>query len=116
MANSVWLDKLKRRNLIKFHKICGENSEIGDCICSEWKEKLIEMTSSYDPKDVFNADETGLFYRCVSDCTLSSFKSDMCHRCKKNKERLTSLLCANMDRSLGNQPCHAALETLDHSL
>ncbi|GBM70533.1 Tigger transposable element-derived protein 4 [Araneus ventricosus] len=42
--------------------------------------------------------ETGLFYNLLSSKTLA-IKSDSCHGGKKNKERLTALLCANADGS-----------------
>ena len=45
----------------------------------EWKEtRLRELTSQFDPKDVFNADETGLFFNLLHDRTMA-FKEDSCH-------------------------------------
>ncbi len=63
----------RKRNSIKFQKIWGESEEIGEC--SEWKEKLMEMIFSYGPDDVFDANETVLFYRCVLDYSTLNFKS-----------------------------------------
>ena len=57
-----------------------------------------KLLKGYTPKDVFNADETGLFWRLLPDMTFS-FKGDKCHGGKKSKERLSLLLCANMDGS-----------------
>jgi len=57
------------------------------------------MIKSKNPKDIFNADETGLFYRCTPDKTLA-FKSERCSGGKKSKERITLLVGANnMDGS-----------------
>ena len=39
-------------------------------------------------RDVFNADETGLFYLCLPDKTLS-FKGQQCSGGKQSKERIT---------------------------
>ena len=47
------------------------------------------------PKDIFNADETAIFFRALPDRTLE-FKQTKCHGTKLNKERLTALVCANM--------------------
>jgi len=57
----------------------------------------------YDAKDIFNADETGLFYKCLSDRTLT-FKSKKCHGGKNSKERITVMLAANMDGSQKIKP------------
>ncbi|GBO34733.1 hypothetical protein AVEN_235769-1 [Araneus ventricosus] len=44
----------------------------------------------YDDRDIFNAVETGLFYRILPD------KGEKCSSGKISKERLTILLCCNM--------------------
>ncbi|KAJ8896736.1 hypothetical protein PR048_002081 [Dryococelus australis] len=50
------------------------------------------------PMDVYNADETGLLYNLMPDRTLA-VKGDTCKVGKRSKERLTVILCANMDGS-----------------
>ena len=69
----------------------------------------------YASQDVFNADETRLFWRLLPDKTFS-FKGDQCHGGKKSKERILLLVCANMDvlksfhsLQLGNLPSPDAL-------
>ena len=47
------------------------------------------------PVDVFNADETGLFWKSLPDKTLH-MKGEQCSGGKKSKERITVLVCANM--------------------
>lgn len=51
-----------------------------------------------DPKNVFNADETGLFFKCLPDRILT-FKNEKCHGGKLSKERVTLLFAVNMDGS-----------------
>ena len=53
------------------------------------------ILKEYDPKNVYNADETGVFFRCLPDKTLE-FKDKDCHGGKQNKERITAMVCANM--------------------
>lgn len=75
------------------------------------------MISPYDPKNVFNVDETGLFCKCVPDRILS-FKSDKYHGGKSSKERIILFLCTNMDGSeisLENQVNYATLEMFGYS-
>lgn len=38
---------------------------------NDWKDMLVEMIGNTDDKDVFNVDETGLFYKCTSDKTMT---------------------------------------------
>ena len=52
----------------------------------------------YKANDIFNCDETGLFFKMMPKRTLA-FKGEPCHRGKNNKERLSVLLCCNADRS-----------------
>jgi len=47
---------------------------------------------------MFNTDETGIFYRMLPDKTMC-FKGNSCHGGKQSKERVTAMVCANMDRS-----------------
>ena len=49
----------------------------------------------FKAEDIFNADETGLFYGCLSDRT-HVFKNDKCAGGKLSKERLTVLVTASM--------------------
>ncbi|XP_054259576.1 tigger transposable element-derived protein 6-like [Macrosteles quadrilineatus] len=93
-ASNGWLQNFKKRNEIIFRKICGESAKVDDSVCSEWKDKLIALTEGYEPENIYNADETGLFFKCLPDKTLS-FKGDKCHGGKSSKDRLTVMLCAN---------------------
>lgn len=93
-ASNGWLQNFKKRNEVVFRKICGESGSVNEQVCDDWKDKLVELTTGYDPEDIFNADETGLFYKCLPDKTLS-FKSDKCNGGKNSKLRLTVLLGTN---------------------
>ncbi|CAF4531854.1 unnamed protein product, partial [Rotaria magnacalcarata] len=61
----------------------------------EWKERLPLIIDQYDPHDVYNADETGLFFKALPDRSLVMAK-EKCKGGKKSKERFTVLLCTNM--------------------
>ena len=77
----------------------GESASVPQDVVDEWlSETLPKILKGYTPKDVFNADETGLFWHLLPDKTFS-FKGDKCHGGKKSKERLSLLLCTNMDGS-----------------
>ncbi|XP_066253854.1 tigger transposable element-derived protein 4-like [Euwallacea similis] len=77
-------------------KICGESAAIDEAHCNTWiQETLPALLALYAEKDVFNANETGLFFKCLPDKTLS-FKNEKCYGGKLSKERVTCLLAANM--------------------
>jgi hypothetical protein len=62
-------------------------------------ETLPYLLERYDPSDVYNADETGLFYQCLPNKTFT-FRGHAASRpVKESKQRLTLLLGANMDGS-----------------
>jgi hypothetical protein len=63
----------------------------------QWRRKqLLKITKGYKPKNIFNADETGLFFRHPPDET-SSLKGVPYNGGKNSKERITVLLACNAD-------------------
>ncbi|UYV80385.1 hypothetical protein LAZ67_19000038 [Cordylochernes scorpioides] len=97
-ASSGWLDGFKERNKISFKTICGESGAVNLQVAEQWKNNLRELIQDKDARDVFNVDETGLFFKCTPDKTLA-FKHEKCHGGKLSKERVTLLVGANMDGS-----------------
>ena len=61
-------------------------------------EVMPELLQHYPPRDMYNADKKGFYFRAVPDGTLS-FSTDRLSGRKKAKERVTVLVCANMDGS-----------------
>ena len=53
---------------------------------------MVELLSQYRPEDVYNADETGLFFRLTPNQTLST---KAVKGKKKDKNQITVLLCTN---------------------
>ncbi|KAL4083749.1 hypothetical protein QTP88_029065 [Uroleucon formosanum] len=97
-ASDGWLSNFKKRHNLVFKNICGESASVDEDICNDWQMKLQDLLCEYDPKNVFNADETGLFFKCLPDRTLT-FKNEKCHGGKLSKERVTLLFAVNMDGS-----------------
>lgn len=97
-ASEGWLSNFKNRHGITFKKICGESASVDNSLCSEWIDKLNQSLNGVDPRNIFNTDETGLFYKCLPDRTLT-FKDEKCHGGKLSKDRITVLLACNMDGS-----------------
>lgn len=99
-ASDGWLSNFKKRHNLVFKKICGESASVDEGMCNDWQIKLQDLLCEYDPKNVFNADETGLFFKCLPDRTLT-FKNEKCHGGKLSKERVTLLFAVNMDGWIG---------------
>jgi transposase len=93
-ASNGWLEKFRFRHAISFRRIRGECASVDNSTTEEWTQRLPTLLDGYDEKDVFNADETGLFYRAIPDRSLVLSKED-CKGGKKSKERFTILLCTN---------------------
>ncbi|GBN83466.1 hypothetical protein AVEN_209916-1 [Araneus ventricosus] len=94
--------KTEKEKLMKwFHSACAKNipisseeKSVNPNEVTDWIGKLKSLLKGYDDRDIFNADETGLFHRILQDKTLC-FKGEKCSGRKISKERLTLLLCCN---------------------
>ena len=96
-ASAGWLDRFKDRRGIVFKKICGESNSVDSSSndMTAWQSKMQMLLHQYKPEDIYNADETGIFYQLLPDKTME-FKNVQCHGGKQSKQRLTALVCANM--------------------
>ncbi len=95
-----WLDRFKECHGISFKKICGESKavDMSSQSVEDWNRLLTAILKKYHARDVYNADETGVFYKMQPDKTMG-YKHVDWHGGKRSKERLSVLVCANMDAS-----------------
>lgn len=94
-----WLSRFKRRHGLVFKAVSGEAAAVNRDVCSTWQQgRLQEILNAYDPRDVFNVDEMGLFYKALPSKTLT-YKGEACTGGKRSKERITVLVGANVDGS-----------------
>ena len=68
-ASNGRLEKFRNRHAISFRTINGESASVDNSTMEEWTQRLLTILDGFNENDVFNADETGLFYRA----TLPSF-------------------------------------------
>ena len=93
---SGWLGRFKRRHWIIFKAASGEAASVDMSTVETWRgSALKELLQLYKHDDIFNADKTGIFFKCLPDKTLD-FKGAICTGGKKAKDRLTVLVAANM--------------------
>ena len=95
-ASNGWLSRLKIRHNINWTKICGESGSVNQMDVDEWLRKLPSIVSGYDPCNIFNMDESGIFYRALPDKRLR-VKGEECKGGKRSKERITASFCINME-------------------
>jgi hypothetical protein len=91
-----WLGKFKHRHGIKSFRRFGESGSVD---VQDMEQKLVSIREKIDQfpmKDVFNMDETGLFYRLQADHSLATKQLE---GRKQDKERLTVVICCNEDGS-----------------
>ena len=90
--SSCWLGRFKARYNISLRNKEGESESADLTLINSELPRLKEKIKKYDLNDVFNFDETALFYRLEPDKTLASRRVQ---GKKKNKERITIGLCTN---------------------
>ena len=94
-----WLSRWKNRAGIKFKRAHGEKSSANLEAAEEWlSSKMPELLESFNEDTIYNADETGLFYRAAPDSSLC-FSTETLSGSKKAMDRITVLVCANMSGS-----------------
>ncbi|GFT74987.1 tigger transposable element-derived protein 6 [Trichonephila clavipes] len=97
-ASEGWLTNFKKWNGVVFKKMCVESSSVDINVCSKRQNSLSDLIKEYEPRNIFNTDEIGLFFKCLPEKTFI-FKKEKCHGGKHSKERLTVLLAVNRDGS-----------------
>lgn len=93
-----WLDNFKNRHGIRELTIEGEKMSATSVeSVNAYKEKFKRMIaeSGLTRDQVYNADETGLNYKALPTKTLASFSEKYAPDFKMQKQRITTLVCAN---------------------
>jgi hypothetical protein len=67
-----WIDRFKKIHNLVYRTMLGENDFVNPETVMEWKiEELTKIIEGYQPKDMFNVDETGLFYNLQPSKTMT---------------------------------------------
>jgi hypothetical protein len=111
-ASNDWIARFKDRHGLVYKKLARESAVVDSERMEAWLERLPSLLEGYEQRDIYNADERGLFYNMLPDRTLA-LKGESCHGRKNSKDRLTVLLCVNSDGSdkqvpivIGKSPNH----------
>ncbi|XP_069184047.1 tigger transposable element-derived protein 7-like [Procambarus clarkii] len=101
-ASDGWVRRFKaRHNISNIKKISGEASSADPTNVDSFKAKLNKyiVSNNLSKYQVYNADETGFMWRAVPSTSLTSRMQENIPGRKISKERLSVLLCANVDAS-----------------
>lgn len=91
-----WVQRWKARHGIVSKKICGESASVTENAVYDWyKTTLPNVLQRFSPENVFNSDETGLFWK-LSPANTLAFKTEKCHGGKCAKDRVTVVVGASM--------------------
>jgi len=87
--------QMEKRHSIKFKSIKGEKLSADENSASLWiKEEFTKIKEEHSISDIFNADETGLYYKMLPNKTFC-LGNEKVSGFKVRKERVSVLLCAN---------------------
>lgn len=90
--SSGWVRNFKERNGIKRFIKHGEAASVNLGDVDQGRQEMRELLKDVDPNDIYNCDETGLFYRMDTNSTLDT---EECSGRKQPKDRMTILLTCN---------------------
>ncbi|XP_069170795.1 jerky protein homolog-like [Procambarus clarkii] len=98
-ASEGWVARFKGRHNIVKRKIVGEKLSADESSVEPFKHKLREyiVANNIYSYQIYNADETGLYWRSLPEKTLA-MRSEGCVPGRKVcKDRLSAMMCANAD-------------------
>lgn len=92
-----WLKRFKQRHGIRQLRVCGERGSADHEAAEQYIEDFNRLISEENltADQIYNADETSLFWRYVPRKTLVTADEETPKGLKDSKERLTVLACAN---------------------
>lgn len=92
-----WFTRFKERNGLVFRAVSGESAAVDVSACQNWQAgRLPEILREYKPQDIYNVDETALFFKLLPTKSLS-FKGERCTlklaRSFFNESKIQSFFC-----------------------
>lgn len=95
-ASNGWLAVFRARSKVVCKALQGERGSAPVAMADEFKKSLPKLLEDYDPSNIFNGDEVGLFWEACAKKTLL-LEGDDPAGTKVSKKRLTVFIVAAMD-------------------
>ncbi|XP_062541874.1 jerky protein homolog-like [Armigeres subalbatus] len=99
-GNRGYIVNFIKQHNIRFLKITGEKLSNNAAAVDTYIEHFAAFVRHLSPSQIFNADESGLYFKCTPSSTFFSMDESSAPGRKGNKERVTFMPCANVDGSL----------------
>ena len=93
-ASNGWLDSWRKQFNIKSLALSGDSNSVDPAVVEDWSARLPTVTAGYELGDIFNADETGLYYRTLPSKSLVH-AGETGKGIRVCKDRITVLLCCS---------------------
>ncbi|XP_064410276.1 jerky protein homolog [Latimeria chalumnae] len=92
-----WLHRFKNRHGISLHCVCGEKRSADSEAAAKYVDEFAQLVANekLSPEQVYNADETALYWCCMPRKTLATESEESPTGMKEPKERVTVLGCSN---------------------
>lgn len=105
-ASKGWFENFKKRtgihNVMRHGEASSSDAKAAESFVGEFK-KLVD-TAGFLPQQIFNCDETGLFWKKMPNRTYITAEEEAMPGHKPMKDRLTLLLCSNASGDLKIKP------------
>ena len=101
-ASNGWLEKFKQTYGLSETRITDPVDDIPKMIFQSWIERLPELTSGYELRNIWNMDELG-FFQWITEKRLAE-KSRRYKEAKKSKQCLTTVFFVAVDVSEISEP------------
>ena len=96
VATEGWLSRWKARHQMRYIRAHGEKGSADIKSAEEWTSTILPgLLEEYRPNEVYNADETVLYYRATPDGS-HCYSHEKISGSKKAMERITVLCCSNL--------------------
>ncbi|XP_026482734.1 tigger transposable element-derived protein 1-like [Ctenocephalides felis] len=105
-ASKGWFDKFKKRHALHNIKFQGEQASADSEAAENFKLKLARIINEggYSPEQIFNADETALYWKKLPSRTFISKDQRRAQGFKLSKQRITLHLCSNLSGNMIMKP------------
>jgi len=105
-ASRGWFDRFKKRSgihsVVRHGEAASSNKDTAEKFVGEFK--IFVESEAFSPNQVFNCDETGLFWKKMPRRTYITKEEKSLPGHKPMKDRLTLLLCANASGDMKIKP------------
>ena len=91
-ASNGWLKSFCDRHQIKFSSLHGESADVNVDAVKQWMSDLPKLTQGYELCDIFNCDETPIFFKALPKKTLLGPKEQPAG-IKQSKAILHTCMC-----------------------